>query len=134
MTKSTSLTRKVRHRRNAITPTAIAKLHALELIPYRQNLPSAVSRYTWSATHPNTIMENSCSAYEQVCVTACVCVRERERLSTVYMESFPGQEFRQAMQLPLHCTKINFENYFHQCAICSIDKQQKISGIKINFH
>ena len=68
MTKSTSFTRKVRQRRNAITPTAMEKLHALDKL-YKQTLPPP---YSWSDTHPNTIMENSCS----VCVCVCVCVCE----------------------------------------------------------
>ena len=57
MTKRTSFTRKVRQRRKAITPTAMAKLQALEP-RYAQAVPPA---YSWSDTHPNTIMENSCS-------------------------------------------------------------------------
>ena len=81
MTKRTSLTRKVRQMRKAITPTAMAKLHELEKL-YRQTVLALLTAYNWSETQPNTMIEKSC-----ICVF--VCVRElhvRVSVSTNYVE------------------------------------------------
>ena len=57
MTITKSLTRNTRHMRKAITPTAMAKLQALETpkAPYKHRSPSS----TWSETQPNTIIAKS---------------------------------------------------------------------------
>ena len=94
MTKRTSLTRKVRQRRKAITPTAMAKLQALEKL-YAQTLSPATSRYTWSDTQPNTIIENSCSACEEVCVReSSIYTLFAQASNTIVREIFGIKNFR----------------------------------------
>ena len=72
MTKRISFTRNVRQRRKAITPTAMAKPHALEPL-YAQNVTVLVMANNWSDTQPNTMMEKSYNSVH-VCVSVCTSV------------------------------------------------------------
>ena len=68
-----------------MTPTAMAKLHALEPL-YKHTLPTPVTLgYSSSDTHPNTIIEKSCMTNESECVRVqeYICAHEEIFKSTI---------------------------------------------------